>query len=100
MLRGLDPDYLIQFACAAKEAGADRLRYCDTIGILDPFKTYDRITRLLNAVPIEVEMHTHNDFGMATANALARAKSRSHVCQHHGEWIWAREQETPVWKNW
>ncbi|MFZ3171757.1 MAG: homocitrate synthase [Carboxydocellales bacterium] len=75
-----DMDFLIKFAKAAKEAGADRIRYCDTIGILDPFKTYDNIRTLIDAVGIDIEMHTHNDFGMATANALAGIKAgASHV---------------------
>ncbi len=66
-----DPEFLIEFAGNAKEAGADRLRYCDTVGILDPLGTYKRVKVLMDAVDIEVEMHTHNDFGMATANAIA-----------------------------
>ncbi|MCL6635865.1 MAG: homocitrate synthase family protein [Peptococcaceae bacterium] len=66
-----DTDFLLTFARAAKEAGADRLRYCDTVGVLDPFKTYENIKRIIEEVGIPVEMHTHNDFGMATANALA-----------------------------
>lgn len=70
-----DMDFLIEFAKAAKEAGADRLRYCDTVGILEPFTTYDRISTLIEKVGIDVEMHTHNDFGMATANALAGVKA-------------------------
>jgi homocitrate synthase NifV len=66
-----DPDFLLQFAQVAKEHGADRIRYCDTLGILDPFESYSRVKALIDAVNIDVEMHTHNDFGMATANALA-----------------------------
>jgi len=66
-----DPDFLIEFAENAREAGADRLRYCDTVGILDPLGTYKRVKALIDAVDIEIEMHTHNDFGMATANAIA-----------------------------
>ncbi|MDP2661532.1 MAG: homocitrate synthase [Dehalococcoidia bacterium] len=66
-----DPEFLIEFAKTAKEHGADRLRYCDTLGILDPFSSYDRVKALIDETGIEVEMHTHNDFGMATANALA-----------------------------
>lgn len=66
-----DPLFLIEFAQTAKAHGADRLRYCDTLGILDPFDTYDRVKALIDEANIEVEMHTHNDFGMATANALA-----------------------------
>jgi homocitrate synthase NifV len=66
-----DPDFLVEFASAAKEAGADRLRYCDTVGILDPLQFYKRIKALKDQVEIDIEMHTHNDFGMATANAIA-----------------------------
>lgn len=70
-----DMDFLVQYATEAKKAGADRLRYCDTIGILDPFTTFDRIKVLRERAGIDIEMHTHNDFGMATANALAGIKA-------------------------
>ena len=70
-----DMDFLIEFAQRAKSLGADRLRFCDTIGVLDPFQTFQVITDLLREVDIEIEMHTHNDFGMATANALAGVKA-------------------------
>lgn len=62
---------LIIFARIAKEAGADRLRFCDTLGILSPSGTYEKIKILVKEVGIPVEIHAHNDFGMATANALA-----------------------------
>ncbi|MEM2944163.1 MAG: homocitrate synthase [Methanomassiliicoccales archaeon] len=66
-----DKEFLIQFAKAAEEAGAHRMRYCDTLGILEPRGTFEAIASLLNEVDLEIEMHTHNDFGMATANAIA-----------------------------
>jgi len=72
-----DIDFLIQYAKAAKEAGADRLRYCDTVGILEPFVTYEHIKAIIENVDIDVEMHTHNDFGMATANTLAGLKAEA-----------------------
>lgn len=65
-----DEEYLIQFIKAAKQAGADRIRYCDTVGIMTPLEIYERIKRIRQAVDIDIEMHTHNDFGMATANAI------------------------------
>lgn len=65
-----DHDFLVEFAKTAKEAGGNRLRYCDTVGILTPHSTYKNIRRILDEVDIDIEMHTHNDFGMATANAL------------------------------
>ncbi len=70
-----DRDFLIKFANEAKNAGADRLRYCDTIGIMEPFKIYDEVKDIINEVGIDIEMHTHNDFGLAVANALAGAKA-------------------------
>ncbi|MCL6473171.1 MAG: homocitrate synthase [Firmicutes bacterium] len=70
-----DFDFMVEFGLAAKEAGADRLRFCDTIGVLDPFQTFSVIRKLKLATGIDIEMHTHNDFGMATANALAGVKA-------------------------
>ncbi|MDI6715748.1 MAG: homocitrate synthase [Actinomycetota bacterium] len=70
-----DFNFMVEFGLAAKEAGADRLRFCDTIGVLDPFQTFNVIKSLKEAIGLEIEMHTHNDFGMATANALAGVKA-------------------------
>jgi|UniRef100_A0A7C3WQ66 homocitrate synthase NifV len=70
-----DLEFLLQFARAAKEAGADRLRFCDTVGIMEPFTIYEIVKTIIEKVGIPVEMHTHNDFGMATANALAGVRA-------------------------
>ncbi|MEA4977246.1 MAG: homocitrate synthase [Methanomassiliicoccaceae archaeon] len=66
-----DIDFLVEFVKTAKEAGADRFRYCDTIGREQPFSTYERIKRIISETGMDVEMHMHDDFGMATANCLA-----------------------------
>lgn len=70
-----DFDFLVKFALAARDAGADRLRFCDTIGTLEPFKTYEIVTKLIEETGMDIEMHTHNDFGMATATAIAGVKA-------------------------
>jgi homocitrate synthase NifV len=70
-----DLDFLLRFGLAAQEEGADRLRFCDTLGILDPFDTYNVISFLKKQGIKTIEMHTHDDFGMATANALAGIKA-------------------------
>ncbi len=69
-----DFDFLVEFAKQAKEAGADRLRYCDTVGIMTPLKIHEEIKKLKEEVDIDIEMHTHNDFGLAAANALTGVK--------------------------
>jgi len=66
-----DLDFLVEYAKAAKAEGADRLRFCDTIGIMEPFRTYQVIRELRESTGMDIEMHTHNDFGMAVANAVA-----------------------------
>jgi len=68
-------DYLIEFALAAHEAEADRLRYCDTLGCDTPFTIYERIKLLVEAVEIPVEIHCHNDLGLVVANSIAGAKA-------------------------
>jgi homocitrate synthase NifV len=70
-----DFNFLVEFARQAKATGANRLRFCDTIGVLEPFKTFEIITELIKQTDMDIEMHTHNDFGMATANALAGIKA-------------------------
>ncbi|BAY44272.1 homocitrate synthase [Scytonema sp. HK-05] len=69
-----DESFLLDVAQYAQEWGASRFRFCDTVGILDPFTTYAKVRRLVTALFIPVEVHTHNDFGLATANALAGIK--------------------------
>ena len=66
---------LITFVRIAKEAGADRLRFCDTVGILGPAQTAAKIATLLNEVGLPIEVHAHNDFGMATANSIAGSRA-------------------------
>jgi homocitrate synthase NifV len=63
--------FLCEYAKVAKDEGADRMRFCDTIGVMEPFRTYRLIKHLREESGLEIEMHTHNDFGMAVANALA-----------------------------
>ena len=66
-----DPRFFLEYARVAAENGADCVRYADTVGYLDPFKTYDRLHDLVRRCPLPIEFHSHNDFGLAAANALA-----------------------------
>lgn len=68
-----DLGYLIEFSKAAKEHGADTIRYCDTLGADDPFTIYERCKKVAEAVQIPVEIHCHNDLGMAVACSVAGA---------------------------
>ncbi len=65
---------LIEFIIAGKEAGADRFRYCDTLGTDDPITIYERIKSLALTTKFPIEMHCHNDLGMAEAVSVAGAQ--------------------------
>ncbi|KAF0134836.1 MAG: homocitrate synthase NifV [Candidatus Saganbacteria bacterium] len=68
-----DIEYLIKFGLAAKNAGAKRLRYCDTLGADDPMTIYERIKHIAKKVEIPIELHCHNDLGMAAACSVLGA---------------------------
>ena len=68
--------FLVELLQITRELGGDRFRFCDTLGIMDPFSMYDKVAWLRAAVPeVEIEVHTHNDLGMATANAIAGVRA-------------------------
>ena len=70
-----DIDYLIKWGLNAKENGANRFRYCDTLGFDDPQTAYDRISKIAQATQMDIELHFHNDLGMAVANSVMGAKA-------------------------
>lgn len=67
-------NFLVEFGLKAKEHGADRLRYCDTLGYDDPFTIYETVKTLAENVGMPIELHCHGDLGMAVANSIAGAK--------------------------
>ena len=70
-----DPDFLHRVLDAAQAAGARRFRFADTTGILDPFTTFERIAALRARSDLELEIHAHDDLGLATANTLAAVRA-------------------------
>ncbi len=69
-----DTEYLVEFALAGREAGAHRLRYCDTIGYETPYSMRRRLQELAERIKMPIEMHCHNDLGMAVANSISGAR--------------------------
>lgn len=68
-----DLDFILQIVEVAERAGASRFRFADTLGIMEPFGVMQRIGRICQATDMQIEMHAHDDFGLATANTLAAA---------------------------
>jgi homocitrate synthase NifV len=69
-----DPELLWRVAETAERAGARRFRFADTLGILDPFAVFEHIRDLRAICDLEIEMHAHDDLGLATANTLAAVR--------------------------
>ncbi len=75
-----DPDFLAEIGRIARAAGAIRFRIADTLGILNPFAAHSLVETLAARIPLPLEFHAHNDFGLATANTLvAAAAGASHL---------------------
>jgi len=66
------PSFLARCARTARQAGADRFRLADTVGVWNPFQTHAALLNLLTACQgLALGFHGHDDLGMATANTLA-----------------------------
>ena len=70
-----DTEALAQVAEVARKSGAERLRYADTLGLLDPFSTFERLSALRQHWQGQLEIHAHDDLGLATANTLAAIRA-------------------------
>ena len=64
-------DFLVQVGRLVQESGADRYSLADTVGCLTPTETKELVSRIVPELDIPIHVHCHNDFGMATANALS-----------------------------
>ena len=68
-------DYLINLCKILRELEVSRIRYADTVGILTPTTARSAVSKLVEESGIEVEIHAHNDFGMAVAISIEGVKS-------------------------
>lgn len=66
-----DPDFVSEVIAAAETAGARRFRFADTLGIMEPFGVLATFQALRGRTALELEIHAHDDLGLATANSLA-----------------------------
>jgi homocitrate synthase NifV len=74
-----ETNFLKSIFLHAVQLGVTRVRYADTLGILTPEKTSRTIRALTHSLGIPLDFHAHNDFGLATANALSAWKAGASV---------------------
>lgn len=67
-----DFEFLVKVCNAAIQAGADRISFADTLGIMQPHTMYKQVHALRERLlPCKIDLHCHNDYGLALANAMA-----------------------------
>ena len=66
-------DFVLRAVETAQRAGATRFRFADTLGIMEPFGVMKALSKICQYSTMQIEMHAHDDFGLATANTLAAA---------------------------
>jgi homocitrate synthase len=67
-----DFDYLVEVCNTAINAGADRISFADTLGIMQPHTMFERVSMLRKKLlPCKIDLHCHDDYGLALANAMA-----------------------------
>jgi isopropylmalate/homocitrate/citramalate synthase len=65
-------EFLVKVCNAAIEAGADRISYADTLGIMQPYMMEERLKALrARLLPCKIDLHCHDDYGLAVANVMA-----------------------------
>ena len=67
--------FLLQLISTASREGAERVRYADTVGILHPRRIFAEIREIRNHTDIDIEIHAHNDLGMAVANSISAVQA-------------------------
>ncbi len=70
-----DIGFLLSLIKELKNAGVDVIRVADTVGVLTPNRTRELIKTIRDYSDINVELHIHNDLGMAVANSIIGAKA-------------------------
>ncbi|SEH55077.1 2-isopropylmalate synthase [Halopenitus malekzadehii] len=76
-----DPEFLIEIVEAVSEAGVDWINIPDTCGVGTPTAFGKTVKAVVEATDARVDVHTHDDFGLATANALAGFENGAHQAQ-------------------
>ncbi|MBA3002362.1 MAG: pyruvate carboxyltransferase [Desulfurivibrio sp.] len=69
--------FLREIIAVACENGVSRIRIADTVGVATP-GTIAALVRELRTFKVEIGVHMHNDFGMATANGIAALEAGAH----------------------
>jgi homocitrate synthase NifV len=68
-----DPGFRMELIGSVLEAGADRVRLCDTVGRTNPEVVRQVLEATWQTHDVDLEVHAHNDLSMAVANCVVGA---------------------------
>jgi 2-isopropylmalate synthase len=75
-------EFLVEICNKAIAAGADRISFADTTGVMQPHTMFEFIEKLRAGLqPCKIDIHCHNDHGLALANAMAGIRAGAN-CIH------------------
>ena len=78
-----EPEFLIKMCKGLEKAGVDRISLPDTVGIMRPRGMYNFVKSVRDQISIPLDVHVHNDMGLALANAFAACDAGAdqiHTC--------------------
>jgi homocitrate synthase NifV len=75
-----DRSFLLRYAAAVAEAGADRLRLSDTVGVMRPDGYAEIVREVIACSGAAVQCHCHDDFGLGLTNTLAGLEAGARYC--------------------
>ncbi len=76
-----DLDYLLEVFKAVENAGCDIINVPDTVGVMVPSAMYTLIKNISENVNMPIDVHCHNDFGLAVANSLLSVEAGARQVQ-------------------
>ena len=70
-----DREFAVSAGLLARDMGASRIRLSDSLGLMTPAETARLVRTFRARLDTDLAVHCHDDFGMATANAITALKS-------------------------
>ncbi len=76
-----DLQFLLRICKGVESAKVDIINIPDTVGVMAPFKMYALIRAIKNAIRAPIDVHCHNDFGLAVANSISAVDAGANQVQ-------------------
>jgi D-citramalate synthase len=70
------PEYVYEMVSKLSDAGIDHFMLPDTLGVMSPDEVFNSLSDMVKRFPaLNFDFHPHNDYGLATANAMFAVKA-------------------------